>query len=237
MSAMAAPGRPAARMDRGVGPDRAGAGDRACRNTRPARGAAARRPAAGARGAAVVVRQQPGLTTAVSGGRRGGGGQPQHRPRLPPSGRRHPCPSRQRPRRGRPDPGGPGRDRRSGRPRDPGQGFGQIVLFAAGLLLLGYGVQQVYWSTTRIWRKRALASPLDTVAERLKVVGQRLAYNLLWLLSFALGSLGALLMFNWPPHPQDDPGRDLPGRRHRPPCGSRSQIPAVPEQSCCACSR
>ena len=81
-----------------------------------------------------------------------------------------------------------------------GQGFGQIVLFAAGLLLLGYGVQQVYWSTTRIWRKRVLASPLDTVAERLKVVGQRLAYNLLWLLSFALGSLGALLMFSWPPH-------------------------------------
>ena len=32
------------------------------------------------------------------------------------------------------------------------------------------------------------------------MVGQRLAYNLLWLLSFALGSLGALLMFSWPPH-------------------------------------
>ena len=127
MSAMAAPGRPAARMDRGgVGPDRAGAGDRACRNTRPARvRRLVLRPAAGARGAAVVVRQQPGLTTAVSGGRRGGGGQPQHRPRLPPSGRRHPCPSRQRPRRGRPDPGGPGRDRRSGRPRDRGRVSGK----------------------------------------------------------------------------------------------------------------
>ena len=32
------------------------------------------------------------------------------------------------------------------------------------------------------------------------MVGQRLAYNLLWLLSFAVGSLGALLLFNWPPY-------------------------------------
>ena len=80
------------------------------------------------------------------------------------------------------------------------KGFWQILIFAVGLLVLGYGCQQVYWSGTRAWRKHVLAIPLDTVENRLKVVGQRLAYNLLWLLSFAVGSLGALLLFSWPPY-------------------------------------
>ena len=80
------------------------------------------------------------------------------------------------------------------------KGFWQILLFAVGLLVLGYGSQQAYWSGTRGWRKHVLAMPLDTVEHRLKVVGQRLAYNLLWLLSFAVGSLGALLLFSWPPY-------------------------------------
>ncbi len=80
------------------------------------------------------------------------------------------------------------------------KGIWQILLFAVGLLILGYGCQQAYWSGTRAWRKHVLAIPLDTVGNRLKVVGQRLAYNLLWLLSFAIGSLGALLLFSWPPY-------------------------------------
>ena len=80
------------------------------------------------------------------------------------------------------------------------KGFWQILLFAVGLLVLGYGCQQAYWSGTRAWRKHVLGIPLDTVGNRLKVVGQRLAYNLLWLLSFAVGSLGALLLFSWPPY-------------------------------------
>jgi small-conductance mechanosensitive channel len=80
------------------------------------------------------------------------------------------------------------------------KGFWQIILFAVGLLVLGYGCQQAYWSGTRAWRKHVLGIPLDSVGNRLKVVGQRLAYNLLWLLSFAVGSLGALLLFSWPPY-------------------------------------
>ena len=80
------------------------------------------------------------------------------------------------------------------------KGFWQILLFAIGLLVLGYGCQQAYWSGTRAWRKHVLAIPLDSVGNRLKVVGQRLSYNLLWLVSFAVGSLGALLLFSWPPY-------------------------------------
>ena len=59
------------------------------------------------------------------------------------------------------------------------------MLLAVGLLVLGYGIQQLYWMVTRGWRKQVLAMPLDTVEQRLSVVGLRLGYNLLWLLSFA----------------------------------------------------
>ena len=52
---------------------------------------------------------------------------------------------------------------------------------------------------TRGWRKQVLAMPLDTVEQRLSVVGLRLGYKLLWMISFAAGSLGALLLFAWPP--------------------------------------
>ena len=79
------------------------------------------------------------------------------------------------------------------------QGPWRIVLLATGLLVLGYGIQRLYWSMTRGWRKQVLALPLETVQQRLSVVALRLGYNLLWLLSFALGSLGALLLFQWPP--------------------------------------
>ena len=79
------------------------------------------------------------------------------------------------------------------------QSFWQILLLTASLLALGYGIQKLYWTTTRGWRKQVLAMPFETVRQRLTVVGLRFAYNMLWLLSFALGSLGALLLFNWPP--------------------------------------
>ena len=41
--------------------------------------------------------------------------------------------------------------------------------------------------------------PLDTVEERLRAVGRRLAFGLGWTASFAVGSLGAFLLFDWPP--------------------------------------
>ena len=72
------------------------------------------------------------------------------------------------------------------------------------------------------WRKRVLATPLDTVAaaaRRGRAAAS--AYNLLWLLSFAVGSLGALLLFNWPPYLKIAAQRDLPDHRRRHPLGAR----------------
>jgi moderate conductance mechanosensitive channel len=79
------------------------------------------------------------------------------------------------------------------------QGPWRILLLTTGLLVLGYGIQKAYWTMTRGWRKHVLAMPLATVRQRLSVVGLRFAYNVLWLTSFSLGSLGALLLFQWPP--------------------------------------
>ena len=79
------------------------------------------------------------------------------------------------------------------------QSIWRIVTLTLGLLVLGYGIQRLFWSGTRGWRKHVIAMPLDTVRQRLTVVGLRFGYNLLWLFSFAFGSLGALLMFAWPP--------------------------------------
>ena len=79
------------------------------------------------------------------------------------------------------------------------EGFWWILLLTAGLLVLGYEIQKLYWTITRGWRKHVMAMPLDTVRQRLSVVALRFGYYVLWLLSFVLGSLGALLMFQWPP--------------------------------------
>ena len=78
------------------------------------------------------------------------------------------------------------------------EGLWRILLLTAGLLVLGYGIQRLYWTMTRGWRKHVMAMPLDTVQQRLSVVALRFGYYVLWLLSFVLGSLGALLMFQWP---------------------------------------
>jgi small-conductance mechanosensitive channel len=79
------------------------------------------------------------------------------------------------------------------------QGLWRILLLTAGLLVLGYGIQKLFWTTTSGWRKHVLAMPFETVQQRLSVMGLRFAYDVLWLVSFALGSLGALLLFQWPP--------------------------------------
>ena len=79
------------------------------------------------------------------------------------------------------------------------EGLWRILFLTGSLLILGYGVQKAYWTATRGWRKHVLAMPHDTVNQRLAVVGLRLGYNLLWLASFAVSSLGAFLLFNWPP--------------------------------------
>ena len=72
---------------------------------------------------------------------------------------------------------------------------GLVLSFAA----LGFGAQALFWRLSTRWRQRVIASPLDTVEERLRAVFQRLVYGTLMVGSFAIGSIGAFLVFPWPP--------------------------------------
>ena len=79
------------------------------------------------------------------------------------------------------------------------QGLWETLLLVAMFLALGFLVERLYWRATTGFRHRLIALPLDTVQERLRAVGLRLAFGLGWTASFAVGSLGAFLLFDWPP--------------------------------------
>jgi small-conductance mechanosensitive channel len=79
------------------------------------------------------------------------------------------------------------------------QGFWETLLLVAVFLGLGLLVERLYWRVTTGFRRRLIAMRLDTIQERLQAVGRRLAFGLGWTASFAIGSLGAFLLFDWPP--------------------------------------
>lgn len=64
---------------------------------------------------------------------------------------------------------------------------------------LGFGLEWLFWLVTASFRRRTIATSLDTVEERLRAAGRRVLYGLGLLLSFAGGSVGAFLLFDWPP--------------------------------------
>src|SRR4051794_12725162 len=79
------------------------------------------------------------------------------------------------------------------------QGLLSVLLLIAAFAALGFGAQSLFWRVTRSWRRKVIAAPLDTVRERLSIVFQRLLYGVLNVAAFALGSVGAFLVFSWPP--------------------------------------
>ena len=78
------------------------------------------------------------------------------------------------------------------------QGLGQLLLYLVVFVALGSGVEALYrWLTTSA-RRRIVTAPVATARDRLRVTGLRLAYGLGLILAFALGSVGAFLVFDWP---------------------------------------
>jgi moderate conductance mechanosensitive channel len=63
---------------------------------------------------------------------------------------------------------------------------------------LGYGFEWLFRRATTRFHLRFEEVKLDTVGERLNVVGSRLAFAVGLVLSFAAGSVGAFLAFDWP---------------------------------------
>jgi hypothetical protein len=79
------------------------------------------------------------------------------------------------------------------------RGLLEILLLLVGFAALGYGVEWLFWTATATLRRWIGDRPVRTVAERLRHVGLRLAYGLSLVAIFGLGSIGAFLVFAWPP--------------------------------------
>ncbi|YCI06194.1 mechanosensitive ion channel family protein (plasmid) [Ensifer sp. D2-11] len=79
------------------------------------------------------------------------------------------------------------------------QGPFAAILSLVFFVMLGFGLEWFYWHATSGLRKRIIATHLDTIDDRLRVAGLRMLYALGILLAFAVGSIGAFLLFDWPP--------------------------------------
>ena len=73
-----------------------------------------------------------------------------------------------------------------------------LVLFVG----LGCGMEWLFRRSTTRFRARIEDVRLETIGERLRVVGARVAFAVGLVLSFAVGSVGAFLAFDWPPLPR-----------------------------------
>ena len=74
-----------------------------------------------------------------------------------------------------------------------------VLVLVLGFMALGFGTEWLFRMVTAPPQQRILALPMETVPERLRGIGLRLAFGLSEVAIFALGSIGAFLAFDWPP--------------------------------------
>lgn len=79
------------------------------------------------------------------------------------------------------------------------RGLLEVLLLLAGFAALGYGLEWLFWTATISLRRWIGDRPVGTVAGRLRLAGLRLSYGLSLVAVFGLGSVGAFLVFTWPP--------------------------------------
>ena len=79
------------------------------------------------------------------------------------------------------------------------RGLLSVVALLAVFPALGFGLEWLYWWAGTGIRTRFLARRFETKGERLRAVGRRAFYGVCVLLAFAIGSVGAFLLFDWPP--------------------------------------
>ncbi len=73
--------------------------------------------------------------------------------------------------------------------------FGFVLVFLAG----GIGAQRLLFHAARRWRAHFNDLALATAWERARAAVERLVFGLLIIGAFAAGSMGAFLLFSWPP--------------------------------------
>jgi moderate conductance mechanosensitive channel len=74
-----------------------------------------------------------------------------------------------------------------------------VFVLIIGFLALGAGTEWLFDRLTAAFRRRELSQPMETVSGRLRTLAMRLGFDVLGLLIFAAGSIGAFLAFDWPP--------------------------------------
>ncbi|MFL5260090.1 MAG: mechanosensitive ion channel domain-containing protein [Hyphomicrobiales bacterium] len=80
-----------------------------------------------------------------------------------------------------------------------GRGAPWMALLFVLFLGAGFAVQRLFWRLARFWREWIAGARLDTVRERLIAMAARFLFNAGLVLAFALGSIGAFFLFEWPP--------------------------------------
>ncbi len=74
-----------------------------------------------------------------------------------------------------------------------------VLILVLGFMALGAGTEWVFRRVTAHPQQRIFALPIETVSERMRAIGLRLAFGLCEVAIFGLGSIGAFLAFDWPP--------------------------------------
>lgn len=73
------------------------------------------------------------------------------------------------------------------------------ALLVTTFVVLGFGAEWLFRRATVKVRRRFDEARLETVRDRLRLVGARFAYGMCLLAAFSLGSVGAFIAFEWPP--------------------------------------
>ncbi|MBM6580806.1 mechanosensitive ion channel family protein [Microvirga sp. BT689] len=74
-----------------------------------------------------------------------------------------------------------------------------VALLVLGFLGLGAGAEWILRRVTASARQRSLSRPVETANERVRMIAMHLVFGLAYVALFALGSIGAFLVFDWPP--------------------------------------
>src|SRR5262245_27299701 len=74
-----------------------------------------------------------------------------------------------------------------------------LLLLIVAFVALGFGVEWLFRWITRGVQQWIVQVPLDTIGQRVRAVAIRLAFGIGLIASFAAGSVGAFLVFAWPP--------------------------------------
>jgi len=74
-----------------------------------------------------------------------------------------------------------------------------VAVLVIGFLGLGAGAEWIFRRAMASARGRAISRPVAAASQRIQMTGMRLAFGLAHVAIFALGSIGAFLIFEWPP--------------------------------------